>query len=148
MRSIFAVVPLVMALTPLAPAMADECDARAADLVRESGATFVRRSTVKIFLQLEGFKNLAVECWPSPGVEADVNVGLPPDSFFDFLANATHIVAGLPEAAVKAGAILCHKNALRSNDGMADLDYKGAQFSCESSTRDGGVTSIAVFKMK
>jgi hypothetical protein len=87
-RSIFAVVVLVTALTSPPLAIADECDARAADLVRESGATFVRRSTVKIFLQLEGFKNLAVECWPSPGVEADVSAGLPPDSFFDFLAHA------------------------------------------------------------
>jgi hypothetical protein len=148
MRSIFAVVVLVVALTPLAPAMADECDARAADLVRESGATFVRRSTVKIFLQLEGFKNLAVECWPSPGVEADVNEGLPPDSFFDFVARAAHLVVGLSAEAMKAGAVLCHKGALRSADNLAELEYRGAQFSCESFTRNGGSTSIAVFKMK
>lgn len=49
---------------------------------------------------------------------------------------------------MKAGTILCHKNALQSNDSVADLDYKGAQFSCESSTQNGGMTSIAVFKMK
>jgi hypothetical protein len=60
-------------------ALADEYDARAADLVRETGATFDRRSSLKIFLKLGGFREFAVECAPALGVDVGVNTGLPPD---------------------------------------------------------------------
>jgi hypothetical protein len=143
-RSSFAVLALLLSSTPT---IADECDARAADLVRETGATFLRRSSAKIFLKPEGFKDLAVNCWPSLGVDVSVNVGLPPDAFFDFVGRSGRIVTGLPTVAVKDGAILCHKSALRSGDKMSDLDYQGAQFSCEASTQSD-VTSITVFKMR
>jgi hypothetical protein len=145
MRTFYLLLALFAAATP---AMADECDARAADLVRATGATVDRKSTMKIFLKLGGFREFAVECTPALGVDVGVTTGLPPDAFFDFVAQAAHIVTGLPAAAVKVGAILCHKSALRSGDDMSDLDFQGAQFACQSFTRNGGATSITVFKMK
>ena len=114
--------------------MADECDARAAELVRATGATFDRKSSVKIFLKLGGFEEFAVECTPALRVDVGVTTGLPPDAFFGFVAEPAHIVTGLPAAAVKAGAILCHKRALRSADDMSDLDFQGTQFACQSFT--------------
>jgi len=55
LRSFYFILALFALVTS---ALADECDARAADLVRETGATFDRRSFLKIFLKLGDLGNL------------------------------------------------------------------------------------------
>ena len=62
LRSFYFILALFALVTS---ALADECDARAADLVRETGAAFDRRSFLKIFLKLGGFREFAVECAPA-----------------------------------------------------------------------------------
>jgi hypothetical protein len=78
-----AVIALLAGLIAASAAIADECDARTADLVRESGAVLARRSGYKVFLNLRDFTEFNVICKPL-GIEIGIRLGAPPDAFFEF----------------------------------------------------------------
>jgi hypothetical protein len=141
-------VKLVLALFALfsvaTPAFADACDAHAAALVRETGATIVRRSDDKIFFKLRDVSVLAVACTSKPSVDIGVEVGSPPDVFFVLAGRVAHAITGLSVSSLKEGALRCYHRALAADDTIA-LDYAGAHFECAAAiARAAGHVSITI----
>jgi len=100
---------------------------------------------MKIFLKLQDISELAVECWPTLGVEVGLGLGLPPDAFFEFVGQAAYAVIRLPVGPIKQGAIRCHQKALRTGDELTEIDHGGAHFECTATLLPTpGKTSISV----
>jgi len=143
------VAPIAFGLFSLSAAIADECDLRVADLVRQSDATIVRRSDNKVFLKLRDFSELNVICKP-PGIDIGIDLGAPPDVFFEFVGRAAGIASGLAAQTAKSGAIKCHREALRKRPNETTIfDYHGAHFECRVSIMPApGRTSIIILRPK
>lgn len=125
------------------PAIADECDAQAAAVVRETGATFNRRSSVKIFLSRPPLKELSVDCAPQIGLQIAWPGEMPPAMFFELAGKAAQIVTGVSAATIAKGAIKCHGAALRNSDGDGEVQAAGVDISCDT---DGSETIISVHR--
>jgi hypothetical protein len=113
-------------------ARADECDMRAADLVRQAGASIGYRGAVRIFLKRPPLQELSVTCYP----QIDLIVGwaekTPPDEFFKLAAATGAIVTGIGASAIEAAAIECHKASLRAGENRSDLRKNGLIVSCQA----------------
>jgi hypothetical protein len=141
-----AVNVLLAGLLAASAAIADECDARAADLVRETGAMLAHRSGYKVFFKLRDFTEFNVICKPL-GIEIGIRRGAPPDAFFEFASQAVDLVARLPAATMKYGAIKCQRAALRSGADLTVLYSGKAHLECKASKRPPpGETWIAIMR--
>jgi hypothetical protein len=132
------------------PAQANECAARAAELVRQSGAKLVRQSDYYVFLDLDGFSELNIGC-STPSLDIAIDTPMPPDAFFGFTAIASQIAAGVPARMAKAAAIECTRRALRHPGEQTAATYKNAEAECAVEIHNlrqvsRGRTQISIYK--
>ena len=143
-----------------ASAHADECDAKAAELVAREGATVVGERTEAggVTMKHPLATEVAVECpirAGGGGIPLDLYLNwdgaFPPRTFYEFAGRAGHIVTGAPANAIKEGAMKCQQAALRRGPGppffeSAEMTFKGISFECQAFTRDGGGTAITIYR--
>jgi hypothetical protein len=132
-RQALRVILAVIALMSIAEdVFADECDVRAAELVRQVGASIHYRGAVKIFLNRPPLQELYVSCYPQIGLIVGWAEKTPPDEFFKLAAVTGAIVTGIATSAIEAAAIECHKAALRVGENRTDLQKNGLIVSCQA----------------
>jgi hypothetical protein len=132
-------------------ALADECDAAAANLAMQIGASVIRRSEANmIFLKHPKIADIHVGCPMIPTQHPDLwmawDDAAPPAWFFDLAAHAAGILSGASEPTIRRGAIACWQAALRSKDEMSDITSHGVTYQCQAFVRDGGGTALDIFK--
>jgi hypothetical protein len=132
-------------------ALADECDAAAANLAMQIGASVVRRSEANIiFLKHPKVTDMHLGCPLTPTQHPDLEMSwdgaAPPAWFFDLAAHAVSILSGASEPTVRRGAIACWQTALRSKDELSDITDHGVTYQCQAFVRDGGGTLLDIFK--
>lgn len=138
---------VLIVLLAASPAVAEECDALASDIVRQEGATLNRRTSVKVILNLAPLSELSVDCGQT-GFSAGWDGAFPPAAYFDLVARGSRIVTAAPLHVLRDGAVHCHKAALRDKGELATIEKGGITFDCQSFTREGGGTLIQVFRSK
>lgn len=135
-------------------ARADQCDADAARVASEIGATITNRTEANlIFMSQPRFGKLGsmhVGCpgYPAqrPDLGSEWDAAAPPKWFFEMVARAAHILTEAPDGELREGAIACWQAALRSSDELSDTKRNGISYQCQAFVRDGGGTSIDIFK--
>jgi hypothetical protein len=131
-----------------------ECDALAAQLVVEIGASLDRRSSSRVILRHPQMESLSVGCLMSdaapalfnPDLFVSYNGAFPPAAFFKLASRAGQIVTGAKSELIERGSMRCHRAALRARDELADLKIGQVSFECQAFTRDDGATSIKIFR--
>lgn len=141
--------PLVALLT--GPTTADECDALAAEVIARTGAAFDRRSDLAHMVHLKhpNASALSVQCASGAygaGVGSSWDGAYPPRSFYDLIARAGAAVTKAPAEDIRQGAMKCQQAALKSDDELAEMTFKGIRFECQAFSRDGGGTTITLYK--
>jgi hypothetical protein len=144
----------LMLIASAASAQADQCDADAAKVASEIGAAITTRTEANlIFLSHPRFGKLGsmhVGCphyeAERPDLGSEWDAAAPPKWFFEMVAQAAYVLTGAPVDELKRGAISCWQSALRSSDEYSDIKSKGINYQCQAFVRDGGGTSIDIFR--
>jgi hypothetical protein len=137
-------------LCPLGAALAEECDALAAEIVDREGLAVDRRTTMRvIFTKHPLVSEMSVGCtFRPPDLFMSWDGAYPPTSFYDLLGRVGHIVTGGQAAQVRDGAARCQRAALKSKSELSDLTIAGISFECQAFARGGGGTSITLYRKR
>jgi hypothetical protein len=118
-------------------AHANDCEAKAVQIVSKLGATIERQSSMTVYLQHDGVPDgLSIGCDPasSPADGPDINLSWntkgPAESFWSLAGSAGAIVAEAPSKTIEDGARACYDAALKANDGIAALSRRGVRYEC------------------
>jgi hypothetical protein len=126
-------------------AHADDCDAAAGELAaRIPGVKIGRRTSVVMFFEHHTIRVGSVGCpmgKGKPNLVFSAEGKFPGSDFFDFVAEASHIVAGVPNDKVREGAVRCHRAALMAADDNVEINFANLLFVCSA---DKPTTSIDV----
>jgi hypothetical protein len=152
MRFILMAVSLAL-LSVGSQARASDCEAKAAQIVKDLGATIERRSSMMIFLRHGAVPDeLSVGCdsASSPADGPDINLSsdakYPSDSFWSLAGSAGAIVTDVPSKAIEDGARACYNAARKTNDGIAELGRHGVRYECTLLTEREGSFLISIFR--
>jgi hypothetical protein len=127
-----------------------ECDALAAEIMSKTGAEYVRTSEMmhNVFMKHPSTSDLMLECGIGEMMAASASweSAFPPSSFFETLADAGSVVAKAEQNAILGAVHKCHRDALKSDGEMGEVNIRGAHVECQAFTRDGGATTISVWR--
>jgi hypothetical protein len=149
MRRILTAISL--AVLTSGPIHANDCAAKAGQIVRDLGATIVdRQSTTMIFLKHSGVRgDFTLNCFspkPEDGTELSLyfeNSNHPTDVFMSIVAAAGAIVTGEPLEKIEAGARACYEESKKkpSNGGVVRrAGYGFIVFSCSPAKDTFGIS--------
>jgi len=132
-------------------ARADGCDAIAAALAAsEPGLVVTGRQNNYITIDDRFASEVSMACPTSEGFPIDLTVNwsgaFPPASFYSFAGRAGHVVVEAQEREISEGSKRCAQTALRSKEETATLTFGRAYFECTAFSRDGGATSISIYR--
>lgn len=131
------------------PAAAAECDAVAADIIRDEGARLDRRTNSVVLLKHHLTSEMSVSCnGPPLGIDLFIasEGAFPPIAFFDLAGRAGQRATGLSAADIREAAIRCQRSALRSDTELATTVIGEVSVECQAFTRAGGATSFTIYK--
>jgi hypothetical protein len=150
MRFILTAVFLALLATQ---AHANDCEAKAAQVVSTLGATIEGRSSLTISLQHgavpDGFR-IGCDSISSPADGPDLNLSwdtkYPSGSFWSLAASAGAIIADASTKAIEAGARACYDAALKTSEGIAELSRHEIRFECALLPEGEGSFVISIFR--
>lgn len=70
----------------------------------------------------------------------------PSAPFWELVARAGATITGAKPATVRRGAVDCHQRALKDSTELASTLTDGIRYECQAYTRDGGGTSITLYR--
>jgi hypothetical protein len=124
-------------------AHANDCEAKAVQIVSKLGATIERQSSMMVYLQHDGVPDgLSIGCDPAsspadgPDINLSANTKHPSDSFWSLAGSAGAIVADASSKLVEDGARACYDAALKASDGIAGLNRHGVRYECALLTEE------------
>lgn len=148
----FILMSLYIALLASSSAHANDCEARAGQIVARLGATIESRSSMVISLQHGAVPGgFTVGCDPtysSPADGADLGIGWdaddPSESFWSMTGSAGEIITDAPSKAIEAGARACYGAARKKE--QAELARGGVRYECTLTTGRNGSFYITIFR--
>jgi hypothetical protein len=118
-------------------AQANDCEAKAVQIVSKLGATIERQTSMMVYLHHDGVpEGLSIGCDPasSPADGPDINLAWdtkePPDGFWSLAGSAGAIVADAPSKTIEGGARACYDAARKASEGIAELSRRGVRYEC------------------
>jgi hypothetical protein len=124
-------------------AHANDCEAKAVQIVSKLGATIERQSSMMVYLRHDGVPDgLSIGCDPAsspadgPDISLSSNTKYPSDSFWSLAGSAGAIVAEASSKSIEDGARACYDAALKANDGIAGLSRRGVRYECTLLTEE------------
>jgi hypothetical protein len=149
MRFILTAVFLALLATQ---AQANDCEAKAAQVVSKLGATIERRSSMTISLRHDAVpEGLSISCdsTSSPADGPDINLSwdtkAPSASFWSLAASAGAIITDAPTRAIEAGARACYDAARKTKDGIAEVSRHEIRYECALLPEGEGSFVISIF---
>jgi hypothetical protein len=135
-------------------AHANDCEAKAAQIVNKLGATIERQTSMTVYLQHDGVPDgISIGCDPasSPADGPDVNLSWatkdPLESFWLLAGSAGAIVADAPSKTIENGARACYDAARKASEGIAALSHRGVRYECTLLTEEQeGSFLISIFR--
>jgi hypothetical protein len=142
-------------------ARANDCEAKAAEIVTKLGATIQRRSTSTIFLQHGAVPNgFTVGCdsynaADGPDVNMDWGTNHPTEIFWSITASVGAIITGASPQVIEDGARACYKEAqtelTRTGNRLgigtsSELTRGGIRYECTLLTDHEGSYHIDIFR--
>jgi hypothetical protein len=124
-------------------ARANDCEAKAVQIVSKLGATIERQSSMMVYLHHDGVPDeLSIGCDPAsspadgPDVNLSSNTKYPSESFWSLAGSAAAIVADASSKSIEDGARACYAAALKASDGVAGLTRHGVRYECALLTEE------------
>jgi len=125
-------------------AQANDCEAKAIQIVSKLGATIERQSPMMVYLHLDRAPDgLSIGCDPasSPADGPDINLSWdtkdPSEGFWSLAGSAGAIVTNAPPKAIEDGARACHDAARKASQGIAEVGRRGIRYECTLLTEEG-----------
>jgi hypothetical protein len=149
----FIEMALSLALLASMPAHANDCEAKAAQVVSTLGATIEGRSSMAISLQHAAVPDgLTIGCdsMSSPADGPDLVIGwdtkAPSASFWSLAASAGAIITDTSSKAIEAGARACYDAVRKTKDGIAELSRHEIRYECTLLPEGEGSFVISIFR--
>jgi hypothetical protein len=142
---------VVFLIALVSPAVADQCDELAADVIAHvPGLSFDRKglSGQTIFFKGVPGSDFNIDCQQPPALSAGWNGGYPPFEFFRMLGEAGSVVTHASADTVREGALACHKRALATQSQNIDFRAAGLKFECSAIAGNQGGADITVYREK
>jgi hypothetical protein len=135
-------------------AQANDCEAKAVQILSKLGATIERQTSMMVYLHHDGVpEGLSIGCDPasSPADGPDINLSWdtkdPSESFWSLAGSAGAIVAEAPSNAIQDGARACYDAARKASEGIAALSRRGVRYECTLLTEaQEGSFLISIFR--
>jgi hypothetical protein len=133
-------------------AQANDCEAKAVQIVSKLGATIERQSSMMVYLHHDGVPDgLSVGCDPAsspadgPDINLSSNTKYPSEEFWSLAGSAGAIVAEAPSKAIEDGARACYDAARKASESIAGLTRRGVRYECTLLTEEGSFL-ISIFR--
>ncbi len=141
-----------MLLALAGEARADECDARAAEMIARIGGKVERRTdSGNILMKHPLASSISIQC-ANPNFPISLSsyaaTAYPSAAFYDLTAEAGAIVTGLPADMIREGLIRCQGRALKSADESTDMNYRQVRLECQASVGSAGRSGFTVYRKR
>lgn len=143
---------LSLVITVAVPTCADECDLAGAALAAVPGVSGGERTRNHIVkFHHWAVSEMSIGCAMERSLPMELFLAwdgaYPPNDFYVLAGKAGHAVIGGAASAISTGAQRCQKKALGSKDELAQTAEGGVGFECQAFSRDGGGTTISIYRV-
>jgi hypothetical protein len=124
----------------------DSCEAIASAIAIKTNAVIGLRANDVIALTHPATSEIDLDCPTKDGSFISIfsDTSKPPAAFFDFVAKAGSVFASVAESEVRSKAQRCLNDAIRANNGSAELKAGQVTYYCSAGRNFGGLSEVNI----